>query len=62
LPFAFCFSAGIALKEVRESRYWFRLLKKRVPPTEATDKLMQEAVELANILKSRIRNLHGDKE
>lgn len=48
---------GIALKEVRETRYWFRLLKKRVPLTLSTDNLMQETVELANILKSRIRHL-----
>jgi len=50
---------GIALKEVCESRYWLRLLKKRVEQQNTIDGLIQEATELANILKSRIRNLQS---
>ena len=48
---------GIALKEVSESRYWLRLLRKRVKDQKSIDSLIQETTELANILKSRIRNL-----
>ena len=48
---------GIALKEVRETRYWLRLLKTRAKEPNAAGPLIQEATELGNILKSRIRNL-----
>ena len=54
------FKLGIALKEVNESRYFLRLLKKRVGPKNNPDALIQEAAELRNILKSRIRTLRGD--
>jgi four helix bundle protein len=50
---------GIALKEVRESRYWLRLLKIRVGPENNPDHLIQEAQELRNIFKSRIRKLQS---
>lgn len=50
---------GIALKEVCESRYFLRLLKKRVGLQNNPDDLIQEAVELRNIFKSRIRKLRG---
>jgi len=53
---------GIALKEVRESRYWLRLLKKRIRQQDTVDGLIQEATELSNIFKSRIRNLQGKGE
>jgi hypothetical protein len=62
LLFAFCFSSGIALKEVCESRYFLRLLKKRVGPQNNPDDLIQEAFELRNIFKSRIRKLRGEEE
>lgn len=50
---------GIALKEVRESRYWLRLLKIRVGSENNPDHLIQEAQELRNIFRSRIRNLYN---
>ena len=50
---------GIALKEVRESHYWLRLLKMRVGPENNPDHLIQEAQELCNIFKSRIRKLQS---
>ena len=52
---------GIALKEVCESRYFLRLLKKRVGPQNNPDDLIQEAFELRNIFKSRIRKLRGEE-
>ncbi|MCL4703979.1 four helix bundle protein [bacterium] len=48
---------GIALKEACESRYFLRLLKKRVGEQNNPDGLIQEAAELRNIFKSRIRKL-----
>ena len=51
---------GIALKEVCESRYFLRLLKKRVGPQNNPDDLIHEAFELRNIFKSRIRKLRGE--
>ena len=52
---------GIALKEVCESRYWLRLLKKRIGEDlqHSADELIQEAAELRNIFKSRIRKLQS---
>ena len=50
---------GISLKEVRESRYWLRLLKIRVGSENNPDHLIQEAQELRNIFKSRIRKLRA---
>ncbi len=51
---------GIARKEIRESRYWLRLLKPRVGPQNNPDELIQEATELNNIFKSRIRKLQDE--
>jgi len=51
------FKLGIALQEARESRYWLRLLQTRTGLENNPDFLIQEALELCNILKSRIRRL-----
>lgn len=47
---------AIALKEVRESRYWLRLIQTVVPPSPEGNRLIQEAQELSHIMASRIRN------
>ena len=42
---------SIALKEMRETRYWLRLIAEaRVPDSTAMSPLVQEACELRNIL------------
>lgn len=43
---------GISLKEMRESNYWFRILKELFPTDSEIERLTTESQELKNILGS----------
>jgi four helix bundle protein len=45
---------GIALKEMRESNYWLRIIKSLLPGIENNDYLLSESEELGKILASII--------
>jgi four helix bundle protein len=51
----FAHKMGIAEKEARESRYWFRIVKATLVDDAEVDALIQEADELVRILATIIQ-------
>ena len=58
----FIHKLGIALKEMRETIYWLKLLKRaEIIPGDEIDDLSNEAGELCAILISSIRTVKGKR-
>jgi four helix bundle protein len=60
-PADFCHKLGVCLKEVRETRYWLRLItRSSLLPDKKMSELTEEATQLMNIIgKSRVTALRG---